>query len=126
MTSIQQEQVKMVPRIRFGRSKKRGRKRHTPWSILNTFLSGVMMTTGLLLLLLSLSELIVYFIDVVVKDNETYMDWGRAPLIIFLSSIPFFILYILLNLQRFKFTAKMLKRFRSSKPPEKIETIDLD
>ncbi|MGA1819800.1 MAG: hypothetical protein ACMUHU_02205 [Thermoplasmatota archaeon] len=116
----------MGPRIRFGRPKKRGRKRSSIWSILNTFLSGILMTTGMLLLLLSLSELIVYFIDVVIKKNKTYMDWGRAPLIIFLSSIPFFILYLILNLQRFKFTAKLRNRFRSSKPPEKIETLDLD
>jgi len=126
MTSNQQEQVKMVPRIRFGRPKKRGRKHTSFWSILNTILSGVMMTTGMLLLLLSISELIVYFIDVVVKNNETYMDWGRAPFIIFLSSLPFFILYLLLNLRRFKVSAKLLKRFKTSKPPEKIETIDLD
>jgi len=126
MTSNQQEQMKMVPRIRFGRPKKRRRKHSSVWHIFNIILSGITMTTGLLLLLLSISELIVYFIDVVVKNNETYMDWGRAPFIIFLSSIPFFILYILLNLYRFKFSAKMLKRFRSSKPPEKIETIDLD
>ncbi|MGA1793266.1 MAG: hypothetical protein ACMUHM_04895 [Thermoplasmatota archaeon] len=116
----------MGPRIKFGRPKKRGKKRSSIWSILNTILSGIMMTTGMLLLLLSLSELIVYFIDVVLKKNETYMDWGRAPLIIFLSSIPFFIIYLILNIQRFKFTAKLLKRFRSSKPPEKIESIDLD
>jgi hypothetical protein len=84
------------------------------------------MTLAILLVLLSISELFVMLLDRSILDNVYYLDWTRGPLIIFLSSIPFFILYLLLNLDRFKWTAPIRKRFRTSKPPEKIETIDLD
>ena len=116
----------MPVRIRFGRPGKKTGRGSRIWSILRAILSGIFLTSAILLVLVAVSELIVYFIDVVIMGNETYMDWGRAPLIIFLASLPLFVIYLLLNLDRFKFGSRLIRRFRTSKPPKEVETIDLD
>ncbi len=112
--------------LKFGRPNKKMSKGHSIWSIARSILSGIFLTLGILLAFLSLAELWVSFLDRSILDNTFYLDWGRAPLIIFLSSIPFFIFYLLLNLDRFRWSKIVLKRFKTSKPPKKIETIDLD
>jgi len=112
--------------IKFG---KKGEEHKTLTKALNiarSILSGIFMTLAILLVLLSVSELFVMFLDRSILDNTHYLDWTRGPFIIFLSSIPFFIFYILLNLDRFRWSKGVLKKFRTSKPPKKIETIDLD
>ncbi|MBN1390624.1 MAG: hypothetical protein JXA22_08285 [Candidatus Thermoplasmatota archaeon] len=113
-------------RPRFGRTKRRKPDPSRFWYYLRLVLSGISMTTGMLLVILSASELLVFFIDRVVLKNDNYLDWGRAPLIILISSVPFFLIYLIMNLQRFRITNFLLKKFKTSKPPERIETIDLD
>lgn len=112
--------------MKFGRAGKKGSKPLKVWSIARSILSGIFLTLAILLVFLSISELLVSFLDKAILDNTYYLDWGRAPMIIFLASIPFFIIYLILNLDRFKWSKVILKRFKTSKPPQKIETIDLD
>ncbi|MBN1539894.1 MAG: hypothetical protein JW939_07100 [Candidatus Thermoplasmatota archaeon] len=116
----------MASKSRSGRPKGRSPKRSGFLHILNVIFSGLTLTIGILLVLLAASELLVFLIDRIILGNDNYYDWGRAPMIIFLSSIPFFVAYILLNLYRFKFAAFIFKRFRTSKPPDTVETIELD
>lgn len=116
----------MAFKIKFGKSSGKKASQSKIWSIARAILSGIFLTLAIFLVILSISELWVSFLDRTILDNTIYYDWTRAPLIIFLSSIPFFIIWFLLNLDRFKFTKFITKRFKTSKPPEKIETIDLD
>jgi hypothetical protein len=116
----------MAFKIKFGKSTGKKHSHSKLWSIARAILSGIFLTLAILLVLLAIAELWVAFLDRTVQDNTFYYDWGRAPLIIFLASIPFFIIWIVLNLDRFKFTKFLTKKFKTSKPPEKIETIDLD
>ena len=116
----------MAFKVKFGKPAGKKESRSKIWSIARSILSGIFLTLAILLVFLSIAELWVSFLDRTFQDNTYYFDWGRVPLVIFLSSIPFFIIYIILNLDRFRWTKFILKRFRTSKPPEKIETIDLD
>jgi hypothetical protein len=116
----------MAFKLRFGRPSGKKGPRSKYWNIARAILSGIFLTLAILLVFLSIAELWVSFLDRTLLDNTIYYDWTRAPVIIFLSSIPFFIMWFLLNLDRFKFMKFITKRFKTSKPPEKIETIDLD
>ncbi|MGA1866152.1 MAG: hypothetical protein ACMUFK_01650 [Thermoplasmatota archaeon] len=116
----------MASKSRSVRSRGRRPKRSGFLHTLNAIVSGFVLTIGTLLFLLAASELLVYFIDKIIMGNDNYYDWGRAPMIIFLSSIPFFLIYLILNLYRFKYATFIFKRFKTSKPPQTVETIELD
>ncbi len=109
---------------------RRGRKPLDPWMIISAILSGVFMTIGVFLVLMSLTEILVYVIDSIKNGSESYQGWWSTPLLMLLVSIPFFLGYLIVNLNRFrlyhvvkgKISINMPKREeRGGKRMEKIE-----
>ncbi|MFO8051934.1 MAG: hypothetical protein R6V01_09605 [Thermoplasmatota archaeon] len=86
--------------------------------------SGVFMTAGIFLVLWALGELFVRLLDG--KNSGSYIDWGMVPVLLALASIPFFILYIVINYDRIRLTRALLDRIGKDKAPREIETVELD
>jgi len=83
------------------------RKAIDPWRVLYSILSGIFMTVGLFLILMAVGEVIVYLIDVVIMKNTGYMNWWSTPLMMVIVSLPFFLGYMVVNLNRFSFYRKL-------------------
>jgi hypothetical protein len=109
----------------------RGRKPIDPWKALATFLSGIFMTLAVFLLLMAVSEVLVYLIDSIMNGNESYLDWWSTPLMMVIVSLPFFLGYFLVNLYRFTFYQKLKDSIRlpGTRKPDvdrRMEKIELD
>ncbi|MFW3146392.1 MAG: hypothetical protein ACMUIE_06235 [Thermoplasmatota archaeon] len=103
-----------------------GKKRPNKFLLfLRSVFSGILMTISLFLILLAVGELMVHFLDMSI-GNDNYTDWMPVPLVLILCSVPFLILYTLINYDRIGWIQKLLTRLRSRRSPKEIETIELD
>lgn len=100
------------------------RRRSRLIMLIRSILSGVFMTAGFLLVLWAIGELFVRLIDG--SGGGTYIDWGMVPIILALSSLPCFILYMIINYDRIGWIQLVLSKFRKEKAPKEIETVELD
>ena len=85
-----------------GSYRRRRRKPLDGWRILSSILSAVFMTLGLFLILMAVAEVLVYAIDASSNGTESYQGWWSTPLLMVLMSIPFFIGFLIVNLNRFR------------------------
>jgi len=113
----------MSDNMRQKRPRRKGGIGSRVWSILNTIISSIFLTISVLLILVALSEILVYLIDTGVNRSGTYLDWWGGPLVIFLSSLPFLAFHLALRLN---LLSRLRGRMRKKAPPKKIDTIDLD
>ncbi len=112
----------MKKRMMKGGPRRKGGFRSRFWYWMNLIVSSIFLTISVLLVLVAVAEVLVYLIDTGNRSG-TYLDWWRGPMIIFLSSLPFMVVHLLL---RFNLFSRLSNRIRSKTPPKKIETIDLD
>lgn len=112
-------------KFRFG---KPGRKRdyhllHAWMRRLQGLLTLILGFLTVFLLLTMLAEIGIYLI---LDDSSTYVDWFRAPLILFGASLLCFILYIVVNYNRIKVFEPIRSRMKKSTPPKDMDIPDLD
>jgi hypothetical protein len=110
----------------------RGKKLLDPWRLLSNILSGIFMTLGVFLILMAIAEIIVYLIDSVINGNESYLGWWSTPFLMILVSLPFFLGYLVVNLNRFRFYHRIREKLafrmpdRERKDPRRMDKIELD
>jgi hypothetical protein len=107
------------------RRKRHLKKRSRLVLVIRSVLSGLFMTTAVFLILWALGELFVRLLDGK-SAGGAYTDWGMVPLVFVLASIPFFILYIVINYDRIGLIQKVLARLHKEKAPREIEIVELD
>jgi uncharacterized BrkB/YihY/UPF0761 family membrane protein len=113
-------------------NRRRGRKALNLWSILSAILSAVFMTVGIFLILMAFAEVLVYGIDSLINGNESYQNWWSTPLLMVLVSVPFFLGYFVVNLNRFAFYHRLRQSLSFNMPREKrrkgegMDKIELD
>ena len=112
----------MSKRIGQGDPRRRRGFRSRFWYWINLIVSSIFLTIAVLLVIVAAAEILVYMIDSGNRSG-TYLDWWRGPMIIFLSSLPFLAIHMVLRLN---LISRLKNRIRSKAPPKKIETIDLD
>jgi hypothetical protein len=112
----------MSKRIEQGRPRSKGGFGSRFWYWVNLIVSSIFLTISVLLVLVAVAEVLVYLIDAGNRSG-TYLDWWRGPMIIFLSSLPFMVVHLVLRLN---LISRLKDRIRSKAPPKKIETIDLE
>jgi len=103
---------------------RRRKKSLDPWKIGAYLLSAAFMTIGIFLIFMALAEVLIYIIDVSRFGNRGYLDWWSTPLLMILVSIPFFLGYFILNLNRYAFYRKLKERLRIRAPPDHGHSID--
>ncbi|MEA3559571.1 MAG: hypothetical protein U9R75_09990 [Candidatus Thermoplasmatota archaeon] len=109
------------------RRRRRGhpKKRSRLVLMLRSILSGLVMTTAVFLILWALGELFVRLLNGK-SAGGAYTDWGMVPLVFVLASIPFFILYIIVNYDRIGVIQRVIERLHKEKAPKEIEIVELD
>jgi len=111
---------------------RRGRKRKLidPWAILSSFLSFVFITIGVFLIFLAISEVIVYLVDSLFNGNSSYVDWWSTPLIMLVSSLPFFLGYLLVNLNRIPYYRRLKGQISIpsylKRPDDDLDDLEID
>ncbi|MGA1821226.1 MAG: hypothetical protein ACMUIG_01710 [Thermoplasmatota archaeon] len=112
-------------KFRFG---KPGRKRdyhllHVWMRRLQSLLTAVLGLSAVFLFLTGVGEIGIYFL---LDDGSTYVDWYRAPLILFAASLVCFILYLAVNYNRIKLLEPIISRLKRSPPPKEMDIPELD
>ena len=79
--------------------------------------------SAVFLFLTGVGEIGIYFL---LDDGSTYVDWYRAPLILFAASLICFILYLTVNYNRIKLFEPIRSRLKKSPPPKDMEIPELD
>jgi len=111
-------------KFRFGRP---GKKRdfhllHVWLRRLQGLLTFILGFLTVFLFLTGLAEIGIYFYD----NGSTYMDWFRAPMIIFGASFVCLFLYVVVNYNRIKLFDPIRTRLRKSPPPKDMDIPELD
>ncbi len=93
--------------------------------VVRAVLSVILAIIGTFLILVALAELLIFlFIDS--GNRDTYIDWITGPLIIFAAAAFIFLLWLILNYDRFAFINRGLGRIKREKKQKKLELPDFD
>jgi hypothetical protein len=112
-------------KLRFGKpgKKKDHRLLHIWLRRLQGLLTLILGFLTVFLFLTGLAEIGIYLFS---EESSTYVDWIRAPIVIFAASLVCFILYLAVNYNRIKLFEPLRNRRRKSAPPKNLDIPELD
>ena len=112
--------------IKFGRQGGRGKGGRSVWlGRLKAVLSGIVITLFLFTFLTALSQVLIHAMAVNIFNEDNFQNWWSAPLLPFLFSAAFFVLYIILNYDRVPFLRDAVSKLRGARAPKTHKDIEL-
>ena len=95
------------------------------WKRLRALLSGIAVTLSLLTFLMALSQVLIHAMATSIFDEDNFQDWWSAPLLPFLFSIVFLIIFLILNYDRIPILRDIAPRLKGVKAPRPSKELEL-
>ncbi len=125
-STSEKQAVVTVMGIKFGRHGGRGKGGRSIWlGRLKALLSGIVITLSLFTFLTALSQVLIHAMSVNIFDEDNFQNWWSAPLLPFLFSVAFLLLFILLNYERVPFLRDVVSKLRGARAPRTPKDLEL-
>ena len=125
-SASEKQAVVAVMAIKFGRQGGRGKGGRSVWlGRLKAILSGIVITLSLFTFLTALSQVLIHIMAVNVFDEKNFQNWWSAPLLPFLFSVAFLVLFILINYDRVPILRDAVSKLRGARAPKTHKDIEL-